>query len=162
MHAPDRATIDEVARISGRRFEHVRSTAAGESRSTFQVTADGERMLLKLEPASRLPFYERAARVCPYLGALAYPVPLVMSVGLAGDHAFTLNSWLPGTTMAPDDPWHGTTLISLVELQAGGARTIEPPPDDWPGSVIEPVLSGGRASACWRPCATIHPRRRRC
>jgi len=136
--------LRQVAGDLGRRLDSVRRTGLGESRSTFEVIAEGERFLLKLEPAARRPFHERAARACPYLAARGYPVPQFAAAGMLGAWAYVLASWLPGAPMSPEDPRPTPRLIELVELQAGGAAATGLPPDDWPGSVTDPVLEGGQ------------------
>jgi aminoglycoside phosphotransferase (APT) family kinase protein len=139
----DAGALADVARHAGLVFDTVRPTAQGESHSTYEVTAGVARLLLKLAPAARRPFHDRAARACHWLAAHGYPVPPAVTAGVAGDHAYTLRGWLPGEAMAPEDDRHAARLIDLIELQAGGAAAAALPAEDWPGSVTGPVLEGG-------------------
>ena len=139
-----KAVLDEISRSAGLRADLLKPFEAGENRSTFVVDAGAERLVLKLDPPERLAAHERAARACRHLDRLGYPVPWTIAVGTAAGRAYTLRTCLPGAPMSPDDGRHAGRLIALVELQAGAARGAGLSADDWPGSVVDPVLHGGQ------------------
>jgi hypothetical protein len=67
----------------------------------------------------------------------------MIAVGATAGRAYTLRNCLPGAPMSPDDGRHADRLIALVELQVAGAQAVGLAGDDWPGSVVDPVLLGG-------------------
>lgn len=140
---PARAVLDEIGRSTGRRFGALQPFDMGENRSSWRVEADGAPLVLKLDLPERLAAHRRAAAARRYLAARGYPVAATIAVGVAADRAYTLRDCLPGAPMSPQDARHADRLIALVELQAGGAAALGLAPDDWPGSVVGPVLHGG-------------------
>jgi aminoglycoside phosphotransferase (APT) family kinase protein len=137
------SVLEEIGPPLGLRFGAIRRTSLGESASTFLVASDADRFILKLEPSSRAEAHRRAARACALLSELGYPAPLSLATGVALDHAYTLRASLRGEAMAPEDARPIGRLIELNALQAGAARAAALPTDAWPGSVVDPVFSGG-------------------
>lgn len=135
--------VQEINRSTGRSFSGPKRTPGGESASTFVVSEAHEKLLLKIESESRVRAHRRGARVCEHLSRRHYPVPRTVAMGVLSGHAYSLHTWLQGEPMAPDDGSHVERLLSLVELHTDAARLLEIPPDDWPGSIVDPVLVGG-------------------
>lgn len=139
-----RAVLDEIGPWRGLRFGALRRFGMGENRSTWRVEAGEVALVLKLDPPERVAAHQRASAACRYLAGRGYPAPLTLAVGMAAGHAYTLRSCLDGTPMPPEDGRFARRLIQLVELQAGGAAAAGLAADDWPASIVDPVLAGGR------------------
>ncbi|HEY1751492.1 MAG TPA: aminoglycoside phosphotransferase family protein [Caulobacteraceae bacterium] len=136
--------LADASRQTGAAYRLGDRTTSGESGSTFTVEADGEALLLKVEPGGRIGAHRRAAAACAHLGAQGYPAPRVLAMGEVPGFAYSLRTYLPGAPMDPRDGRHAAALIELVERQAGGAAAVGLlDPADWPGSVVDPVLNGG-------------------
>lgn len=137
------AVLAEIGRAARMQLALIERFEAGENQATYQVEAGSERLVLKLDAPERLVAHERAARACRHLEARGYPVPGVLLTGEAAGCAYTLRTCLRGAPMPPEDGRFADRLIALVELQAGGAATLDLAPEDWPGFVVDPVLEGG-------------------
>jgi len=136
--------LEQIGRSTGLRYGPVERTILGESQTTFMVRAGDERLVLKLEPASRTQAHRNAARTCEYLSAAGYPAPRTVAMGILSDHAFALRTCLPGASMTPEDGGrHVGRLLSLLDLHRDAAEAAGLAPGLWPESVVAPVLSGG-------------------